>query len=343
MAIIKHLIADEFGTHIGKYSERLRLTRIGTKEKLGDYPLLHLEAVLVTRNGVSFSADAVRVCAERGIPIFFLSGRGIPYATLYSAGLTGTVATRRAQLLAYEDERGLKIARAFIRGKVQNQVNLVRYMAKYRKEREAELFEELQQLFQEIADPLAGLDRISAGKVGPVRDELLGIEGRAAQKYWQAIRLLLKADLDWPGRETRGAGDPLNMALNYGYGVLYGQVERAIVLAGLDPYAGFLHADRPGKPSLVLDLIEEFRQQVVDRTVIGLVNKKVPISLDKTGRLDKKIRRTLAEKVLERLESPVRYEKKRHPIRAVLQSQARHLATFLRGEREEYEPFVGSW
>src|SRR5438477_161295 len=76
-----------------------------------------------------------------------------------------------------------------------------------------------------------------------------------------------------PGRETRGAVDPLNSALNYGYGVLYAQVEQALILAGLDPYAGFLHADRPGKPSLVLDLIEEVRQTVVDRTVIGLVNR----------------------------------------------------------------------
>jgi len=343
MAIIKHLIADEFGTHIGKVSERLRVTRIGTKEKLGDYPLLHLEGVLVTGNGISLSADAVRVCAERGIPIFFLSGRGVPYAALYSAGLTGTVATRRAQLLAYRGPSGVQVAKAFVRGKVQNQVNLIRYMAKYRKEREPELFDELQCLVGEVADPLAELDRIDSEQVEAVREQLLGIEGRAAQRYWDAVRLLLKADLDWPGRETRRATDPLNMALNYGYGILYGQVERAIVLAGLDPYAGFLHADRPGKPSLVLDLIEEFRQQVVDRTVIGLVNKKVPLTLDKSGRLDRETRRTLADKILARLESPVRYEKKRHPLRAVLQSQARHLAVFLRGERKAYTPFVGSW
>src|SRR5204862_398077 len=82
------------------------------------------------------------------------------------------------------------------------------------------------------------------------------------------------------GREGRGATDPLNAALNYGYGILYAQVERALLLAGLDPYAGFLHADRPGKPSLVLDLIEEFRQAVVDRTLIGQVNRGVAFALD---------------------------------------------------------------
>src|SRR5881409_3033564 len=82
------------------------------------------------------------------------------------------------------------------------------------------------------------------------------LEGRAAQGYWSQIASIIPAELAWPGRETRGATDPFNAALNYGYGILYGQVEQALTLAGLDPYGGFLHADRPGKRSLVLDLIE---------------------------------------------------------------------------------------
>ena len=115
----------------------------------------------------------------------------------------------------------------------------------------------------------------------------------------------------WPGRETRGATDRFNSALNYGYGILYAKVEQALVLAGLDPYGGFLHADRPGKPSLVLDLIEEFRQTVVDRTIIGMVNKHVAIEQDENDRLTETTRKKIAEKVLERLESSEMYEKKR--------------------------------
>jgi CRISPR-associated protein Cas1 len=153
----------------------------------------------------------------------------------------------------------------------------------------------------------------------------------------------LLAEMDWPGRRTQGANDPLNSALNYGYGILYGAVERACVLAGLDPYAGFLHVDRPGKPSLVLDLIEEFRQPVVDRTVLGMVNKGMPVTLDEQGRLIPESRRLLAEKVLARLDGPERYEGKRQSLRAIIQMQARHVATFVRGERDSYEPFVMSW
>jgi CRISPR-associated protein Cas1 len=120
-------------------------------------------------------------------------------------------------------------------------------------------------------------------------------------------------------------------------------VERVLVLAGLDPYAGYLHADRPGKPSLVLDLIEEFRQTIVDRSVLGLVNKGVHIEMDERGRLDEATRRTLAEKVLARMEAGERYEGKKQPLRIILQTQARHIATFVRGDRPKYVPFLARW
>jgi CRISPR-associated protein Cas1 len=341
MPIVEHLIVDEFGTHIGKYSGRLKVTKKG--ETLAQAPLLHLNSVLISGRGISVSADAVRECAERGIPLYYVSGTGTAYAMLYSAGLTGTIATRRAQVQAYETERGLAAAHAFTLGKIQNQANLLKYMVKNYKDREPDLYREVRCLAAEVLDHEAELDQVEAVRIDEVRETLMGLEGRAAQRYWAGVRLILRADLGWPGRKTRGATDSFNQALNYGYGVLYGQVERAILLAGLDPYAGFLHADRPGKPSLVLDLIEEFRQQVVDRTIIGLVNKGVPIQQADDGRLARDTRRLLAERVLERLDGPVRYEGKRHRLGAVLQMQARHLATFLRGEREAYEPFVGSW
>ncbi|RME42041.1 MAG: CRISPR-associated endonuclease Cas1 [Chloroflexi bacterium] len=341
MPIIEHLIVDEFGAYVGKYSGRLKVTKKG--ETLAQAPLLHLNSVLISNRGVSVSAEAVRACAERGIPLYYVSGSGTAYAMLYSAGLTGTIATRRAQVQAYETERGVMAARAFALGKIQNQANLLKYMVKNYKDSQPDLYAEVRRLAIEVLEHEAELDRLEATCIDQVREQILGTEGRAAQRYWAGVRLVLRADLGWPGRETRGATDPFNQALNYGYGVLYGQIERVILLAGLDPYAGFLHADRPGKPSLVLDLIEEFRQQVVDRTIIGLVNKGVAIGQTEHGRLDRDTRRLLAERVLERLESPVRYEGKRHRLGAVMQMQARHLATFLRGERETYEPFVGSW
>ncbi|MBI4771566.1 MAG: CRISPR-associated endonuclease Cas1 [Chloroflexi bacterium] len=350
MPIVQNLIVEEFGAHVGKYSERLKVTKKG--ETLAQAPLLHLESVLIAGPGVSISAEAVRECTERGIPIHFVSGTGTAYASLYSAGLTGTVLTRRAQLEAFRDLRGLHIAIAFAQGKIANQASLLKYMGKYRKEAAPELYEELWLRAGELLDhglELQGMLRYPevaqerAATVDDLRAEIMGCEGRAAQRYWGAIKLVLPEDCGWPGREGRGARDMVNSALNYGYGILYGQVERALVLAGLDPYAGFLHVDRPGKPSLTLDFIEEFRQPVVDRTVIGMFNKGTRLAQDERGMLTVEARRALAEKVLGRLESAEPYEGKRHPLRAILQMQARHLATFLRNERPEYQPFAASW
>lgn len=350
MAIVQNLIVDEFGAFIGKHSERLIVTK--GDATLAQAPLLHLESVLITGHGVGISADAVKECAERGIPIHFVSGTGNAYASLYSAGMTGTILTRRAQLEAFHTPRGLMLALAIARGKIQNQANLLKYMGKYRKETAPDLFDRLRrraELIERHAEELTRIQErreVQAGERATIddwRSEIMGIEGRAAQMYWDAVAQVFPAEYEWRGREGRGARDPINSALNYGYGILYGQVERALVLAGLDPYAGFSHVDRPGKPSMTLDAIEEFRQPIVDRTIFGMVNKGVKFEQDERGYLVEETRQRLAEKVLNRLETAEAYEKKNVPLRIILQTQARHLATFLRGERSAYSAFVMEW
>jgi len=348
--IVQNLIVEEFGAFIGKHSERLIVSK-GDQE-LAQAPLLHLESVLIAGRGVSISADAVKECAERGIPIHFVSGTGNAYASLYSSGLTGTILTRRAQLEAFRLPRGLMLSLAFAQGKLENQANLLKYIGKYRKETAPQLFDLLRERAEQIEMHARDLEQIKTlpevlsgarATIDDWRAEIMGIEGRAAQMYWDAVKHVLPAEYAWRGREGRGARDPVNSALNYSYGILYGQIERALVLAGLDPYAGFTHADRPGKPSLTLDAIEEFRPPVVDRTIFGLVNKGVKIEQDERGYLADDARKMIAEKILGRLEAAEAYEKKNVPLRIIIQTQARHIATFLRGEREAYMPFGMEW
>ncbi len=335
------LLVEGRGVFVSKHQGRIRVSC--EKKMVTEVPLIHLERIIIVDNSVALSSDVVRVCCEEGIPIHFLSGHGRPVASLYSAGLTGTVLTRRAQLHAYENKKGVMAAKAMIAGKLENQENLLHYTAKYRKETDLALHEELMLVALETRDYLHELEQLQAEKIEDIREQLMSVEGRAAQKYWAAIGRIIPPDLQWPGRETRGATDPFNSVLNYGYGILYTQVEQALILAGLDPYGGFLHADRPGKPSLVLDMIEEFRQTIVDRTVIGLVNKRFAIEQDENARLKEETRNKLSEKIRERMESTEGYEKKRQALRFILQSQARHLACFLRGEREQYTAFVAGW
>ena len=120
------LIVEGRGTFLGKHQARLRVTR--EQKTISEVPLIHLDVVIIADSGVAISSDVVRVCSEEGIPIHFLDHLGHPTASLYSAGLTGTVLTRRAQLLAYENASGVALAKAFVTGKLENHANLLRYM-----------------------------------------------------------------------------------------------------------------------------------------------------------------------------------------------------------------------
>src|SRR5437764_14865026 len=126
MATIEHLFVDTFGAFIRKHSERLIVMK--GKETLAQAPLMHLRYVTMASLGVSISADAIKECCERGIPIFFID-RGDHFATLYSPGLVGTVKTRRAQFAAYHDGRGVQIGLCIAAAKINNQVPTLKYVS----------------------------------------------------------------------------------------------------------------------------------------------------------------------------------------------------------------------
>ena len=339
------LIVEEFGAMLGKHSERLRVTVKG--ETVVEVPLIYLRQVLIKGRGASVSTDAILACAERGIALHVLGSSvgGQQGASLYTQGLTGTVQTRRAQLLAYNDLRAVTVALGFARAKISNQAALLHYIGRNHKQTRSVLSKELRVIEHEVLDHVAELDalveRPDLKQIDSLRNVLMSVEGRAAKCYWGGVKLIVPAALNWPGRQGRGAKDPFNSALNYGYAILARLVEQAVVLAGLDPFAGFVHADRPGKPSLTLDLIEEFRQPVVDRALLGMLGQQMTIGVREDGLLDDATRKAIAQRITQRMEdSPERYEGQRVPVRVIVQSQARHLATFLRGERAGYEGFL---
>ncbi len=336
----RQLIIDQYGVFLGKHSERLKiyLKNVVIDEK----PFNEFEHLIIASGGITLSSDVIESCAERGIPISFINWSGKPFAKLMSSEMVGTVKTRREQYMAYLDYRGTALGKAFTAGKVENQAALLKYMAKYRKETAPELFEKVRATAAELEGHARQIEALKAPNIDAARESILTLEAHAAKIYWEAANELINPEIEWKGRETRGAQDLVNSCLNYGYGILYCQAERAVVLAGLDPYAGFLHADRSGKPSLVLDMVEEFRQMTVDRAIFSLLNKGMKVEVQE-GRLTEESRRTIAEKVNERLEGEEPYEGKKHKLRTIIQSQARHVATFVRGEKAKYEAWVGRW
>lgn len=361
------IIVTDFGVSLGKKSERVVVRRNGSV--LEEHPLFEISHIIVGSNGVSVSSDLVRECAAAGVPISFVSGSGKPLARLSSPEMVGSVETRRQQMMAFNDGRGVRFALAIARAKIANQAVILKYFGKSRKTTQPIAYERLREAVQRIVRTVAELDRLTDGNeardgmpedgrdgnfdgempaviaeecIDDLRLSILSVEGRVGRIYWEAMREILPAELGFTGREHQGARDLTNSLLNYGYGILYSQVWGATTLAGLDPFAGFLHVDRPGKPSLVLDLVEEFRQMVVDRTVFGLLTKGVTYRQTEEGMLADEARREFARRILDRLDAPVRYEGKRERLRAVIQRQARHLACFFRNERD-YAGFVGTW
>lgn len=337
--IIQHLRADEFGTQIGRRAGRLKLSRDG--RVLQQAPLLHLESVTLIGRGITISTDAIAGCCEWGVPIFLTDHSGWVYGVVHGSKPVGTVATRREQLRAGDDWRGVHLAKRFCYGKIRGKAANLRYWARLRRDTYPELALHLTDAAS-VLDRLANeLDADIANGMDTARAAVMGLEGAAAQAYWQAAARIIPQKFGWIGRRGRGATDPVNSLLNYGYGILYAEVERALLQAGLDPYAGFLHTDRPGKPSLVLDLIEEFRTMAVDRVVIGLVARQYTVVQEPDGLLSVDIRRDFAAKILDQLARQARTGTQRMPLRQVLQRQAQQIASFVRGECTEYTPYTG--
>src|SRR5690554_4426710 len=297
---MEELCIDQYGLSLGKKSERLVIRK--KREVIKEVPLFKISKVLISSRGISLSTDAIEECMKRGIQIDFINFRNEPYAEITSPYLQGTVQTRRAQLLAYETEKGGCLSKAFVYGKVMNQILLLKYMSKYRKKRNPELYEFMCTQINSMQNYLDDIKKIEGKKIDDTRQGLMTLEAHCAQDYWKTVKVILPEEVVFKGRETRGATDLVNCLLNYGYAILYSRVQGAIIRAGLDPFAGFLHVDRAGRASLVLDFMEEFRQQVIDKTVFALINQGTKL-LIKEGRLEEKTKKKLRDKIFKRLDT----------------------------------------
>lgn len=330
-----HLVISGFGLFAGRKSERVVIRQGGAI--CAQVPLMRLQEIVIASKGISLSADLVESACVRGIRISFLSRSGKPFALLTSPMLTATVATRRGQFAAGENGRGAEFCRWVVAGKLRNQEKLLRYFARTREGGAAEGL-------VNAAGSLRKIRRASlvlpAGPLERFRPGLLGLEGSGARVYWKALASLADPALAFTGRDPDGS-DPVNAALNLGYGILLSHVWGAVMNAGLEPFAGFLHTDRSGKPSLALDLMEELRQPIVDRAIFAWLYKggRPVVAGDL---LNPESREEVAARVLRRLAAQERYRGRDYEVRSIVQSQARLAASTFRGERS-YRPFSFQW
>jgi CRISP-associated protein Cas1 len=330
------LFVSGFGLFIGKKSERVVVKK--GKSVCAQVPLMRLQEIIIASRGVSFSSDLLEELCERGIRTACLTSSGKPFALLTSPMLTATVETRRAQFDAYTNSRGADLCRRIVAGKLHNQEKLMRYFAK---SRDGERRSSLESAAASLRRLRRGALAAAGSSPSEVRAELMGTEGTGGRLYWKQIGNMLRDHLGFAGRSHQGATDAVNAAINYGYGILTSHVWGAVMNAGLEPFAGFLHVDRAGKPSLVLDLVEEFRQPVVDRAIFSWLNKGGQLNMER-GLLDDASRESVASRVLLRLTSTEQHRGKQHQIRSIVQMQARLAASAVRGFRP-YRSFSFKW
>lgn len=336
--VIKYHHIDGWGCAVLKRSERLVLVKpVSPQERAKrEVPILHLDHLIVGSKGVTISSDAIAMLCDQGIPITVVDWRGRPVGRFSSPALHGSAAIRRAQIKATESEVGLDLAREFISGKLDNQTANLKYWGKNRKTRDPDAYALLRKTASKIEELTEKVSRCRNRAV------LMAVEGEAAKAYWSAIAVVFGKPYHFDNREHRGTRNPLNAALNYGYGILNGEVWNSVVLAGLEPYAGVLHVDRPGRLSFVLDMMEEFRPVVVDRVILGLAAKGWKIGLEENGWLDGRAKRRILDAIAERWDTTEPHSGQRMRLRSILQTQARDAARHCMG-RTEYQAFRVRW
>jgi len=329
------------GSYLGKDGECV-VVRIEGKDK-AKIPV-HTLGGVVCFGQVGFSPALMGHCAENGVGVSFLSEHG-RFIAQVRGPVSGNVLLRREQYRwADSPEMSARMARSVLTGKIANSRNVLLRAARDhggdgREERLRFASDQLERCLASLQSPDVPLD------------EMRGIEGEAGAAYFGVFDALVTSvapEFAFVRRTRRPPLDPLNALLSFVYTLLTHDIRSAIECVGLDPAVGFLHRDRPGRPSLALDMLEEFRAVVADRLVLSLVN---------LGQVKSKgFRKTESGAVLmeddTRKEVILAYQKRKQeevehlfleekmPLGLLWHMQSLLLARHIRGDMDGYPPYV---
>lgn len=306
-------------------------------DKIGQFPALTIGNILCFGQ-ISISPFLMGYCAEQGIGLSFYTEHG-KFLARVQGRPTGNVLLRRIQY-RYADQldKSYKIARLFIAAKISNARAIL--LRQLRNHGENSL---LTESIQRLSISLRQLEDARAN------EEIMGIEGEAASKYFSVFNELIREkDFIFNGRVRRPPTDPVNALLSFVYSLITQECFSALQGVGLDPFVGFLHKDRPGRASLALDLLEEFRASWADRFVLTLINlRQIQINdfvKEASGavRLTEDARKKLLAAFQERKQIQFMHPflQEQIPIGLLPHCQALLLARHLRGDTEYYPPYL---
>lgn len=312
------------------------------KEEVGRVPLHNLEGI-VTFGYTGASPALMGSCAEKNISLSFLAPSG-KFLARVTGGIKGNVVLRKKQYFLSEDEEtSHQIACNFILGKIYNARWVIERAARdYAMRLDGEKLKRISSMLQ---------NSIQLVRKSESLEMLRGVEGEAASLYFSVFDDLIlqqKEVFYFQNRNRRPPLDHVNALLSFTYSLLAGMCTSALETVGLDPYVGFLHRDKPGRASLALDMMEELRAVLADRFVLSIINKKM---VSGTGFKKKENGAVIMEEDTRRQVLSAWQARKQetitHPFLEekvewgmVPHVQALLLARYLRGDLDEYPPFM---
>ena len=258
--LVAVLYVKEQGSYIQKQGERLVVSK--NVDRLLEIPILNIENIALIGN-VQITTQALHMLMERGIDVSYFSYGG-KYLGHTASDASKNIFLRFEQYRYYQDlERRLSMARVIVNNKILNQIALIREHrwnhSEYNWKADVEQMEKYRQLLNEKH----------------TSNEILGIEGICSNIYFGAFGHMLSCDFSFRGGNRRPPRDPINVIISLAYTFLTKEMCGALDSESFETYLGFLHGIRYGRKSLALDMIEEFRQPVIDRFVILLFNKRM--------------------------------------------------------------------
>lgn len=319
------------------HKERETIVVKNGDDKLGQFPALTVGNILCFGQ-ISVSPFLMGYCAERGIGLSFYTEYG-KFLARVQGRQTGNVLLRRAQYRwADDEEKSVAVARLIVAAKIANSRSVLLRELRNHGENPA---------IKAAADKLASsLRRVQMAKAVA---ESMGIEGEASATYFSVFNELLRgSNFVFCGRVRRPPTDPVNALLSFVYSLVTQECISGLQGVGLDPFVGFLHQDRPGRSSLALDLLEEFRSPWADRFVLTVINRgqiKVEDFVTEASgavRLKDDARKALLVAYQERKQDEIihPYLEERVPIGLLPHCQAMLLARHIRGDTALYAPYL---
>ncbi len=254
------LVINTYGSYLQKNGDCFKVRK---DDQVFEVSVKKVSSIMIT-TAAYITTDAIKLAMDHNIDIIFLDEFGDPFGRVWHSKLGSTTLIRRRQLEIAGIEDGLKLAVSWVRNKFDNQIELLKRLRNTRTQKSAEITAYIEKL----ENCRSSLDNIS-GTIDDRRGTIMGIEGSGGRMYFECLSFLMPDRYRFDGRSRNPAKDEFNALLNYSYGVLYSKVEKACIIAGLDPYVGIIHTDHYNKKSLVFDLIENFRIWA-DETVINL-------------------------------------------------------------------------